>query len=99
MQLEMHQHEVCDKCPNVRIVAEEIEIDVAIEPGMDHGDLIKYPGQGEFEVDGDSGDLIIGIELVPHQVSANSSLTFFHAFRHFIALELICIQMSLFHYR
>ena len=77
MQLEMHQHEVCDKCPNVRIVAEEIEIDVAIEPGMDHGDLIKYPGQGEFEVDGDSGDLIIGIELVPHQVSANSSLTFF----------------------
>jgi len=67
MQLEMHQHEVCDKCPNVRIVAEEIEIDVAIEPGMDHGDLIKYPGQGEFEVDGDSGDLIVGIELVPHQ--------------------------------
>ena len=66
MQLEMHQNQVCDKCPNMKIVEEDIDIDVAIQPGMAHGDLIKYPGQGEFEIDGDSGDLIVGLELIPH---------------------------------
>lgn len=28
----------------------------------------KFPGQGEFEPDGDNGDLIVGVQQVPHPV-------------------------------
>ena len=40
---------------------------MTIEPGMHHGDLVRYPGQGELEIDGDNGDLIVGIHLLEHK--------------------------------
>merc|ERR1712212_196207 len=67
-QMEMHQHQVCEQCPNIRLVEDDVDIDVVIQPGMAHGDLITYPGQGELEIDGENGDLIIGLHQVAHPI-------------------------------
>ena len=59
---------VCEQCPNIRLITEDVEIDITIAAGMDHGTLLKYPGQGEFEVDGENGDLIFGLHLQRHPI-------------------------------
>ena len=59
---------MCEECPNIKLVDEDVEIEVTIEAGMKHGEIINYPGQGEIEIDGDNGDLIIGIHQVDHDV-------------------------------
>ena len=39
--MELHQTEVCDQCPNYSLVEDDVDIDIVIEPGMRHGNMIK----------------------------------------------------------
>ena len=36
--------QVCEQCPNIRLITEDQEIDITIAAGMEHGTLLKYPG-------------------------------------------------------
>ena len=63
----MYVIQVCEECPNIRFEEELNDIDVKIHAGMFHGDTITYPGEGEVEVDGLDGNLVIGVHALPHQ--------------------------------
>lgn len=56
----------CEQCPNVKLVEETVELSFDIEPGMDAGDIINLTEEGEPHADGDSGDLNIVMDSVPH---------------------------------
>lgn len=40
----MTQHKVCDQCPGVKLVTEQEEIELEIEPGMVNGMQQKFTG-------------------------------------------------------
>lgn len=58
--------QVCDECPNVRMVNEERVLEIEVEPGMTNGQETKFVAEGEPHMDGDPGDLIIRIQTAPH---------------------------------
>lgn len=43
---------VCDKCKNVKLVPDYVELDLEIEPGMVQGQELKFHGEGEPHADG-----------------------------------------------
>lgn len=59
-------HQVCDECPNVRLVNEERLLEVEIEAGMIDGQEILFHAEGEPHLDGDPGDLKFKIRTSPH---------------------------------
>ncbi|KAK3864292.1 hypothetical protein Pcinc_019283 [Petrolisthes cinctipes] len=65
-RFQMTQQQVCDECPNVRLVNEERTLEFEIEPGMVDAQEHKFVGEGEPHIDGDPGDLIIRIRTQPH---------------------------------
>lgn len=60
--------QVCEECDNVRLVPETVQLEVDIEPGMAHGQVITIFEEGEPEADGDAGDLQFVVHVLPHPV-------------------------------
>ncbi|GLH16370.1 DnaJ-like protein shv [Gryllus bimaculatus] len=67
-RFQMMQQNVCDECPNVKLVNEERTLEIEIEPGMVDGQETKFVAEGEPHLDGDPGDLILRIQTHPHSV-------------------------------
>lgn len=67
-QFQIFQEQVCEKCPNVKLVAEDEELEVEIERGMDHGEELEYFGEGEPQLDGEPGDLKVVLRLQKHPI-------------------------------
>ena len=51
----------CDTCDNLRFVAEEINLEIEVEPGMAQGHVIRFFEEGDAVLDGDPGDLLFKI--------------------------------------
>ncbi|KAL6782477.1 hypothetical protein ACKKBG_A06930 [Auxenochlorella protothecoides x Auxenochlorella symbiontica] len=60
--------QVCEDCPNVKIVREREEVTVSVEPGTPDGHRITFFEEGEPRVDGEHGDLIIQLVTTKHPV-------------------------------
>ncbi|XP_076037483.1 dnaJ heat shock protein family member shriveled isoform X2 [Oratosquilla oratoria] len=65
-RFQMTQQQVCDDCPNVKLVNEERTLEFEIEPGMVDGQEHRFVGEGEPHIDGEPGDLKIKIKTMPH---------------------------------
>ena len=59
--------EKCVTCSGRGVVRKEEEIKLTIPAGMDNGEMIRMPGQGEAVKNGTSGDLYIKVHVKPHQ--------------------------------
>lgn len=55
----------CEKCDNVKYVREIDEINVTVEAGMKDGQEITFFEEGEPIIDGDAGDLIFVVRVIP----------------------------------
>jgi len=64
----MIQQQVCDECPNVKLVNEERVLEVEIEAGVRDGQEHKFVAEGEPHMDGEPGDLRFRIKTLPHNV-------------------------------
>ena len=64
----MVQQQVCDDCPNVRMVPEEKLLEIEIEPGMRNGQEYPFIAEGEPHIDGEPGDLRFRINQLKHAV-------------------------------
>lgn len=58
-RFQMMQQNVCDECPNVKLINEERILEVEIETGVEDGHETKFVAEGEPHMDGEPGDLII----------------------------------------
>jgi len=67
-RFQMMQQNVCDECPNVKMVTEENILEIEVERGMKNGQESKFTAEGEPHVDGEPGDIIFKISQVPHSV-------------------------------
>ncbi|XP_056632006.1 dnaJ homolog shv [Diorhabda sublineata] len=67
-RFQMIQQNVCDECPNVKLVNEEKLLEMEVEPGMVDGQETKFVAEGEPHLDGEPGDLILKIKTQPHQM-------------------------------
>ena len=67
-RFQMLQQQVCDECPNVKLVNEEKVLEVEIESGMQDGQEQRFIAEGEPHVDGEPGDLRLRIRTTPHSV-------------------------------
>lgn len=65
-RFQMMQQQVCDECPNVKMVNEERTLEIEIEQGMQDGQETKFVAEGEPHMDGEPGDLIIVVKQAPH---------------------------------
>lgn len=65
-RFQMFEETVCEDCPNVKLVSEERILEVEIEPGMKNGQEHKFVAEGEPNIDGDQGDLIVRINTLRH---------------------------------
>lgn len=65
-QFSFIEQQVCDECPNVKLVNEERVLEVEIETGMVDGQETLFVAEGEPHMDGDPGDLKIKIRTAPH---------------------------------
>uniref|UniRef100_T1IYX8 J domain-containing protein n=1 Tax=Strigamia maritima TaxID=126957 RepID=T1IYX8_STRMM len=65
-RFQMMQQNVCDECPNVKLVNEEKVLEVEIEAGMQDGAMNRFVAEGEPHVDGEPGDLHFKIRTLPH---------------------------------
>lgn len=60
--------EVCNECRGKGVLRREEEITIAIPAGIDDGEMIRLPGQGEAVKGGTSGDLYVKVHVKPHSV-------------------------------
>lgn len=67
-RFQMMQQNICDECPNVKMVTEENMLEIEIELGMKDGQETKFTAEGEPHIDGEPGDLIFKIKTSPHDV-------------------------------
>jgi molecular chaperone DnaJ len=58
--------EKCANCQGRGVLRKEDEISVVIPVGIDGGEMIRMPGQGEAVKNGTSGDLYVKIHVKPH---------------------------------
>ncbi|MDB5236959.1 MAG: chaperone protein DnaJ, molecular chaperone DnaJ [Parcubacteria group bacterium] len=58
--------EKCENCQGRGVLRKEEEINVVIPAGIDGGEMIRMPGQGEAIKGGTSGDLYVKIHVKPH---------------------------------
>ncbi|XP_064646733.1 dnaJ homolog subfamily B member 11-like [Lineus longissimus] len=65
-RFQMSQQQVCDECPNVRMVPEEKLLEIEIEPGMRDGQEYPFVAEGEPHIDGEPGDLRFKIRQLKH---------------------------------
>ena len=67
-QFQMFQEQVCDKCPNIKMVNEEKRLEVEIEAGVHDGHEYRFVAEGEPHIDGEPGDLIFKVKELKHKV-------------------------------
>merc|ERR1719315_147772 len=67
-RFQMTQQQVCDDCPQVKMVNEERELEVEIEQGMVHHQEYPFIAEGEPHIDGEPGDLKFRIIELKHAV-------------------------------
>lgn len=60
--------EKCENCAGRGVVRKEEEIKISIPTGMDDGEMIRMPSQGEAVKGGHSGDLYVKVHVKPHSV-------------------------------
>jgi len=60
--------EKCPECKGRGIRRREEEITVSIPSGIDNGEMIRMPGQGEAVKTGIAGDLYVKVHVKPHPV-------------------------------
>jgi len=65
-RFQMTQQQVCDDCPQVKMVNEERELEVEIEQGMVHHQEYPFIAEGEPHIDGEPGDLKFRIIELKH---------------------------------
>lgn len=66
-RFQMIQQEVCDDCPNVKMVPEEKLLEIELEPGMRDGQEYPFVAEGEPHIDGEPGDLKFKIKQLKHK--------------------------------
>jgi len=67
-RFQMTQQQVCDDCPQVKMVNEERELEIEIEKGMVHHQEHPFIAEGEPHIDGEPGDLKFRIIELKHEV-------------------------------
>ncbi|WKX93610.1 hypothetical protein Q1695_011126 [Nippostrongylus brasiliensis] len=65
-RFQMYQVQVCDECPNVKLVQEERTLEIEVEVGAHDGHEQVFVGEGEPHIEGDPGDLKIRINVEKH---------------------------------
>uniref|UniRef100_A0AAF5D0X3 DnaJ homolog dnj-20 n=1 Tax=Strongyloides stercoralis TaxID=6248 RepID=A0AAF5D0X3_STRER len=65
---QMFQVQVCDDCPDKKIVQEDVEYNIEIERGVDEGHEILQSGEGEPHIDGEAGDLVMRVKIEKHPI-------------------------------
>lgn len=60
--------EKCETCKGHGTLRREQEIQITIPSGIDHGEMIRMPQQGEAVKGGVAGDLYIKVHVKPHPV-------------------------------
>ena len=60
--------EKCGNCAGHGILRKEEEIAIQIPAGIDNGEMIRMPGQGEAMKGGHPGDLYVKVHVKPHAV-------------------------------
>lgn len=66
--------EKCSTCTGRGVLRKETEIKLEIPAGIDNGEMIRMPGQGEAIKGGVSGDLYIKVHVKPHAVFKKEGL-------------------------
>ena len=64
--------EECDECPAVGFEPEAKDLSVAVAPGARAGEEVRFFEEGEPEVDGEPGDLVLILDPAPHPVFARA---------------------------
>nr|XP_006812668.1 PREDICTED: LOW QUALITY PROTEIN: dnaJ homolog subfamily B member 11-like [Saccoglossus kowalevskii] len=67
-RFQMTPRDVCDECPNMKLVTEEKLLEIEIEPGMRDGHVYPFLSEGEPHIDGEPGDLRFIIKQAKHPV-------------------------------
>nr|CAG4634850.1 EOG090X07WF [Alona affinis] len=65
-RFQMMQQQVCDECPNIKLVNEERVLEIEVEQGMQDGQEQRFVAEGEPHMDGEPGDLRLRIQTTPH---------------------------------
>lgn len=60
--------EKCPECKGHGVLRREEEVKIKIPAGIDNGEMIRLPGQGEAVKSGASGDLYVKMHVKPHPV-------------------------------
>ena len=64
--------EECDECPAVAFEPETKELSVTVAPGARPGEEVRFFEEGEPEIDGDPGDLVLVLDPAPHALFARA---------------------------
>lgn len=59
--------EKCPTCKGHGVLRKEVEIKITIPAGIDNGEMIRLPQQGEAVKTGTAGDLYVKIHVKPHK--------------------------------
>ncbi|CAF1282279.1 unnamed protein product, partial [Rotaria sordida] len=65
-RFQMMQEQVCDECPNIKFVTEEMVLEIEVEPGVVDGYQIPFIAEGEPHIEGEPGDLKFIIRIQKH---------------------------------
>ena len=60
--------EKCPTCKGHGVLRKQVEVKVAIPAGIDNGEMIRLPQQGEAIKNGIAGDLYVKIHVKPHPI-------------------------------
>lgn len=60
--------EVCTNCSGRGVTRKEQEINIQIPAGIDNGEMIRMPGQGEAIKGGATGDLYVKVHVKAHSI-------------------------------
>ncbi|ETN86046.1 DnaJ domain protein [Necator americanus] len=66
VSIEREKIQVCDECPNVKLVQESRTLEIEIEVGANDGHEQVFVGEGEPHIEGDPGDLRVRINVQKH---------------------------------
>lgn len=58
--------EKCNACTGRGVIRKEEEIKIDVPAGIDNGEMIRMPGQGEAVKGGSPGDLYVKVHVKPH---------------------------------
>lgn len=64
----INQEDKCKCCKGTKITNEKKNITVHVEPGMEDGDQIRFPGCSDEKPHAETGDLIVVLHLKKHKV-------------------------------